>query len=51
MSVRVSGLPAIEQLEEVRFLDDATLGFSLGGAGKAESQEIVVRKWSVLRFD
>ena len=49
--IRVSGLPVIEVLEQVEFLDDATLSFSLGGAGKSESHEIVVKQGSILRFD
>ena len=49
--VRVSGLPMQAILEEVEFLDDATLRFALGGAGNEESHDIVIKKGSVFKFD
>lgn len=51
VKIRVSGLPVLERLEEVEFLDNATLGFKLGGAGNSESHEIIIKKGSVLKFD
>lgn len=51
VKVRVSGLPMVETLEEVLFLDDARLSFRLGGAGKVESHDIIIKKGSVFKFD
>ena len=51
VTVRVSGLPMQAILEEVKFLDNATLGFALGGAGNEESHDIVIKKGSVFKFD
>ena len=51
VTVRVSGLPLFETLEEVIFLDDARLSFHHGGAGKPESHDIIIKKGSVLKFD
>ncbi len=51
VTVRVSGLPLLETLEEVIFLDDARLSFHHGGAGKPESHDIIIKKGSVLKFD
>jgi len=51
VKIRVSGLPVVEILEEVQFLEDATLSFKLGGAGNAESHDVVIKKGSILRFD
>jgi len=51
VKVRVSGLPLQEILEEVEFLNNATLSFCLGGAEKPESHDIIIKKGSVLKFD
>ena len=51
VEIRISYLPGIEVLEEVKFLDDAYLSFRLGGAEYPESHNILVKKGSVLRFD
>lgn len=51
VKVRVGGLPIQEFLVEVVFLDDAKLSFSLGGAGKPESHDIIIKKGSILKFD
>lgn len=51
VQVRVSGLPSLEILEEVIFLDDAHLSFHHGGAGTPESHDIIIKKGSVLKFD
>ena len=51
VTVRVSGLPMIEILEEVIFQDNARLSFRRGGAGKPESHDIIIKKGSVLKFD
>ncbi len=51
VKIKVSGLPMQAILEEVEFLSDATLSFSLGGAGNDESHDIHVKSGSVLKFD
>ncbi len=51
VKIRVSGLPMMEILEEIIFLDDARLSFHYGGTGKAESHTIKIKKGSVFRFD
>jgi len=51
VKIRVSGLPLVEVLEEVRFLDDAKLSFHHGGPGNKESHDIIIKKGSVIRFD
>ncbi len=51
VTVRTSGLPVVEILEEVKFLDDTKLSFCLGGPGNDESHDIIIKKGSVLRFD
>lgn len=49
--VKSSGLPVIEILEEVEFLEDTKLCFQLGGPGRDESHDIVIKKGSVLKFN
>lgn len=51
VEVKTSGLPLLEILEEVKFIDDTKLSFSLGGPGKDESHDIVIKKGSVLKFN
>lgn len=51
VNIRVSGLPMQAILEEVKFIDDATLSFALGGAGNKESHDIVIKKGSTFKFD
>lgn len=51
VTVRTSGLPMLAILEEVKFLDDATLSVRLGGAGNEESHDIVIKKGSIFKFD
>lgn len=51
VKVRLGGLPLQEYLAEVVFLGDAKLSFRLGGPGKPESHEIIIKKGSTLRFD
>ena len=49
VEVSVSGRPLIEELVEVKFLDDTSLGF-IAGRGMDDTHKIVVKAGSVLRF-
>jgi len=49
VEVSVSGRPLMEELAEVRFLDDTTLGFMVGRA-RDDTHKIIVKAGSVLRF-
>ena len=49
VEVSVSGRPFMEELVEVRFLDDTDLRFIAGG-GRDDTHKIVVKAGSVFRF-
>ena len=49
VDVNVSGRPFMEELTEVRFLDDTELRFIAGG-GRDDTHKIVVKAGSVFRF-
>ena len=49
VEVTVSGRPFMEELAEVRFLDDTNLGF-IAGRGRDDTHRIVVKAGSVFRF-
>lgn len=49
VEVRVSGRPFMEELVEVRFLDDTSLGF-IAGRGRNDTHRIIVKAGSVFRF-
>jgi hypothetical protein len=49
VEVSVSGRPIMEELAEVRFLDDTSLGF-IAGRGSDDTHKIVVKAGSVFRF-
>ncbi len=51
VKVAVSGLPMLEILSEVEFLDDTRLGFILNRSGEDETHYIIVKKGSVLKFN
>jgi hypothetical protein len=49
VEVTVSGRPAMEELVEVRFLDDTNLGF-IAGRGMDDTHRILLKAGSVFRF-
>ncbi|MCJ8170920.1 hypothetical protein [Atopomonas sediminilitoris] len=51
VKVKTSGLPIIEMLEEVVFVDDTKLRFFSKESGKNDSYEIFIKKGSVLKFN
>jgi hypothetical protein len=49
VEVSVSGRPLMEELTEVRFIDDTSLGFMVGRA-RDDTHKIIIKAGSVLRF-
>jgi len=49
VDVSVSGRPFIEELAEVRFLDDTNLAF-IAGRGRDDTHKVIVKAGSVFRF-
>jgi hypothetical protein len=50
VEVNVSGRPFIEELVEVKFLDNTSLGFMVGRA-RDDTHKIIVNAGNVLRFN
>jgi len=50
VKIKVNGLPMLETLASVEFLDDTKLGFILNAQGTADTHYILISKGSVLNF-